>query len=54
MEKSREEIKELVLEQIKKDIEMQDLTAIEDLLENVSIEELIEYLPEGTIDADNK
>jgi len=38
----------LVVEQIKKDIEAGDVTAIEELLLSAPIENLVGYLPENT------
>jgi hypothetical protein len=46
----REVVIDLVLNQIQTDIEGGDLTAIEELLTFVPLENLIGYLPEGTID----
>jgi hypothetical protein len=40
------ELIELVIEQIKKDIEAEDVTALEELLLSVSQDRLIAYLPE--------
>jgi hypothetical protein len=37
---------DLVIEQIKKDIEAEDVTALEELLLSVSQDRLIAYLPE--------
>lgn len=42
---------ELVIEQIKEDVENQDFTAIESLLFHVPKDILIGYLPEGTYNA---
>jgi len=38
-----------VLNQIKQDVLDEDMTAIEELLKDVPVEQLIGYLPEGTI-----
>jgi hypothetical protein len=46
MNKSREQIVEQVLHQMRKDMINHDLTAIQELLEVVPIENLIGYLPE--------
>lgn len=43
---TKEELVELVIEQIKKDIEAEDVTALEELLLSVSQDRLIAYLPE--------
>ena len=43
---SHEQLREVVIEQIKKDINDQDLTAIHELLKECSLTSLINYLPE--------
>lgn len=42
---------DLVLKQVVKDIEDRDLTAIEELLKDVPLVQLIGYLPEGMVDS---
>jgi hypothetical protein len=42
----REKLLEYVLEEIKRDVKNGDVTAIEDLLEEVSNESLFDYLPD--------
>ena len=44
---TRGEILEKVYKQIKEDVDVCDYSAIEELLTSVSIENLIEFLPEG-------
>ena len=44
--KERNEIINKVLIQIKKDVEVQDFTSIEELIKDLPIEKLIDYLPE--------
>ena len=43
---TREEIKDKVIEQIKKDVLFDDYTAISVLLEDTSTDNLIDFLPE--------
>ena len=47
---SRSEVIDKVIEQIKKDIFVEDWTAIEELLTFVPLENLIGFLPEGEVD----
>lgn len=47
----RQAVIDLVLEQIVKDVESSDLTAIEELLKDVPDTKLIGYLPEGLLTA---
>lgn len=47
---SRSEVIDKVLEQIKKDIFVEDWTAIEELLTFVPLENLIGFLPEDQVD----
>tara|TARA_R110000868_G_C10380519_1_gene719336 strand:+ start:341 stop:502 length:162 start_codon:yes stop_codon:yes gene_type:complete len=44
---------DMVIEQIKKDIEAGDMTAIEELLLSVPQEKLVAYLPEETWEITN-
>lgn len=44
------QIIEQVLDQIVEDVEIGDLTAIEELLRNVPVEQLLAYLPEDLSD----
>ena len=46
MENTRDSIIDQVLEQIKKDVEIGDLTAIEQLINYLPTDILIHYLPE--------
>jgi hypothetical protein len=45
----RQVVVDKVLDQIKDDVLDNDFTAIEELLKDVPLEQLIGYLPEGTI-----
>jgi hypothetical protein len=46
---NREQIIDKVLSHIKIDVECGDLTAIEELLNNIPTEYLVDYLPEGAL-----
>lgn len=48
---TKEELIELAIEQIVADVEAGDLTAIEELLSAVPIENLKAFLPEETVNA---
>jgi len=49
---NRHEITEIVLEQIARDMENWDFTAIEELLQFVPLENLIGFLPEEIVNAE--
>ena len=49
----REELVNRVLNQIVRDVESRDVTAIEELLGNVPDDVLVAYLPEGFEDAED-
>ena len=50
MSENRAQLIDLVVEQIKRDLEAGDETAICELLESVSEESLLAFLPDGTFD----